>query len=225
MNAFYGLAKWKQWTIAILMQLVLLAIIILSTGLYLKFPLSLVGIIFIVPLMQFLGTPFNRLMGIFDYVSPMLLIFTPYKDRIDLHNGTTFDYLMVLRKYKMGAPIRSKILEYYIEGLLEIMYRLEKGQLASDKNISGTSYFFSDQTAERLGFTVIQPPFSERINLYLNFVDLILMYSIGQGRLAIPNMKNIKKATITPERLISNKLYLQNLHQYLKNRNRALVTT
>ena len=168
--------------------------------------------------MQFTLTPFFTLIGLYSYLSPMLLVYGANKKKYDLHNGTSFDYLMVMRGIKKGRPMQNKILEYYLEGLLRIVEDLEKGMLPPEVKISGTSYFFSEATARRLGFEIEKPTAFYTFNQYINYLDLLWMYSLAKGKLTFPNLKNVKAASIKGAQLVENKAYLQQLYQFLQRK-------
>jgi hypothetical protein len=48
-----------------------------------------------------------------------------------------------------------------------------------------------------------------------NYLDLIWMYSLAQGKLAFPNLKKIKTASIKGTDLVANKAKLETLSAYL----------
>ena len=65
------------------------------------------------------------LIGLYNYMSPMLLVFSASDIKYDLHNGTSFDYMFVISKYKSGKRLKGKNLDYYIIGLLQIIKIIE----------------------------------------------------------------------------------------------------
>jgi hypothetical protein len=152
----------------------------------------------------------------YTYLSPMLLVFGASEKRYDLHNGTSFDYYFVMRKIKPGIAARKKILEYFLEGLLEIIDRIEKGKLPDTLKISGSSYFFSERTAKRLGFSITDAGIFAKINLLFNIVDLTWMYSYAKGKFTFPNFSKIRKAEIDGQTLVSKEDELIRLLNYLR---------
>lgn len=170
-----------------------------------------------VPIFQFSLTPIFRLMELYQYLSPMLLVYGASEEKYDLHNGTSFDYVFVMRKVPPGRIFQRIMLSYYIEGLLRIIEKLESGVLPKSVEISGTSYFFSASTAERLGFSLKVPSVFYRINIYMNYLDLIWMYSLAKGRLSFPNLREIKAVKTTGAVLLEKKDYLERLNQYLES--------
>lgn len=218
MNQFYTYSKVVQWSVAIVLMLFMLVIFgiwlelfMVNFLLYFTFPL-------IAPVFQFCLTPFFTLIGMYQYKSPMLLAYGASKEKYDLHNGTGFDYWFVMRKVKSGIPTQNKILEYYLQGLLNIIKEIEEGIIPDTITISGTSYFFSESTAKRLGFDILPPSGFLKLNQYMNYIDLVWMYSRAKGKLTFPNLKNVKAAAIKGSTLQSNKDYLEKLYLYLKER-------
>ena len=219
MNRFYAFPKFHQWAITLLMFF--LAMGILGFWLYLiaiSFWYYFLFFLFL-PILQFLLTPFLTLVGLYKYLSPMLLAYAPSPKKYDLHNGTSFDYLFMMSGIKKGKPTENKILEYYLEGLLNIIASLEKGELPETLSISGTSYFFSESTARRFGFKVLKPDLFLKVNQYMNYLDLLWMYSRAKGKWTFPKLKGVKKAVIQGSELLAKKESLEKIYRYLKRRN------
>lgn len=216
MNKFYTYAVWIQWLIAIILAIIALGVM----GFWLRmisvhFAYYLLIFLF-APVLQFTLTPLFRLLGVYYYLSPMLLVYAPSAKKYDLHNGTSFDYLFVMRKVPAGRTFQNVMLAFYLQGLLQIIEKLENEELPLTVEITGTSYFFSESTAERLGFSLQPPSWFYRFNLYINYLDLLWMYSIAKGKLASPNLKDIKAVTTTGAVLIEKKAYLESLYARLQ---------
>ena len=167
------------------------------------------------PFIQFFIAPFAKLSGMYTYLSPMLLAFGASDKKYDLHAGTSFDYLLLMRNTPAGPKARRRILGYFMEGLLKIIEKIERGELPESVVISGSSYFFSDQSASRLGFAVKQPSVAERLNVYINIIDLFWMYSYAQGKLTFPKLNEIKKAETDGSTLLLKKSYIEQMHTLL----------
>ncbi len=218
MNEFYKLTGIFQWVIAIVLFLVglLPLLVVLEKGA--TQPLFYLLVIIYMPLAQFTCTPFNKLTGVFRYYSPMLFGYMANNKQIDLHSGTSFDYLFVMRKYKSGVEFRNRILSYHLEGLIYIVQLIENKRVPETVNIVGTSYFFNNRTLQKMGFETKNPSIFYRLNLLLNFVDLIWMYSLSQGKFAIPKINIVKKASITGKSLIENKNRIEILYDKIKTK-------
>lgn len=210
-HAFYAQNKTVQWIVAIGMLLLMLTIIGFWTALVFEYFLLWASIFLVVPFIQFLATPSFTLFGVYRYVSPMLLMYMPTAERVDLHNGTSFDYLFALRKIKGGKPLRHTILRYYIRGLLEIVRRVETGAIPETATIRGTSYFFSSRTVSSFGFETKKAPSAERLNIVMNYLDLLWMYSIAHGKLTFPKLKRIQTAEIKGAKLVEQKEHLERM--------------
>jgi len=222
MNKFYQKSKGFQWATAIMLQVLVFAItggwfIFINQSNWYLLLLFVLG-----PIFQFAITPLLTLIGNYKYLSPMLLVYNPSNTKYDLHNGTSFDYLLVLTGVKAGKPLKNKILEFYLEGLLKLVHEIEKGNLPEDLVITGSSYFFSDRTAKNLGFEVSNATTAEKCNILINYLDLIWMYSLANGELSFPNLNTIKNAKILGRTLVKSKPKLERLYVYLLSKNKEL---
>jgi hypothetical protein len=139
MNDFYQLPKAFQWIISLAFLLLglFLAIFIIEQGS--ENPLIYTAFILYVPISQFLYTPLFKLTGGYTYYSPMLLGYMVNEQQIDLHSGTSFDYLFVFRNQKAGVSLRNKLLMYHCEGLLNIISQIEDKRIPESVQIVGTS--------------------------------------------------------------------------------------
>jgi hypothetical protein len=215
MNDFYKQPKILIWIESILFLLIgiVLGIEIIAVGN--ANPIFYSAFILYIPISQFLFTPIYKLTGGYTYYSPMLLGYMANDKQIDLHSGTSFDHLFVLRKVKSGTTLRNRIMRYHLEGLLNIIYLMENKQIPSSVNIIGTSYFFNDRTLTNLGFQLEKATLFYRINLLVNFIDLFWMYSLSMGKLAIPAVWDAKKASIKGDILLQQKAKLEGLYAKL----------
>ena len=216
MNDFYKQPKILVWVESIFLLLVglFLALFIIEQG-YSQ-PLFYFAFIIYIPISQFLFTPIHTLTGGYTYYSPMLLGYMANDKQIDLHSGTGFDHLFVLRKYKSGTPLRNRIMMYHLEGLLNLIRLIEDKRIPTSVNIIGTSYFFNDRTLHNLGFEIEKATLFYRINLFINFIDLFWMYALSKGKVVIPAVWDAKKATITGDALLAQKTKFERLYQNLK---------
>ena len=218
MNDFYKQPKILQWIEAILLLLFgfIPALAIIEIGY--SHPIYYLLLIIYVPVGQFSFAPFFKLIGVYKYYSPMLLGYMANDRQIDLHSGGSFDYLFVMRKCKSGIELRNRLLMYHLEGLLKLIELIENKSITETVNIVGTSYFFNTKTIHKMGFEVLNPSFFYRLNLFVNFIDLILMYSLSQGKFSIPRLWDAKKASISRAKLIESKKVIEDLYDKIKRR-------
>lgn len=221
MNKFYKINIVIQWFIGVFMFFLMIFVLNLWIKLINEYLVAVILVFIIVSIIQFLVTPLFKLIGLYTYLSPMLVVFAANKRRYDLHNGSSFDYLMVMSKIKSGVPYREKMLEYYIDGLLTIINHIENKKISKTVLIRGSSYFFSPRTVERLGFKLSKTSIPERINILLNYLDLLWMYSFAHNKLVFPRLRNIRTVAISGKQLLEKKPTLLELNAFL-GRDRAI---
>lgn len=212
MNDFYKQPKVLVWIESILFLLAgfFLAILIIEKGS--DQPLFYAAFILYVPISQFLYTPIFKLTGGYTYYSPMLLGYMANEKQIDLHSGTSFDHLFVLRNCKPGIELRNRILAYHLKGLVELISLIENKQIPESVTIVGTSYFFNDRTLQKFGFQLENASTFYRANLFINFIDLFWMYSLSRGKVAMPALWEAKKASIQGAALVAQKAKIATLY-------------
>jgi len=159
-----------------------------------------------------------KLTGVYKYLSPMLLVYAPNQKRYDLHNGTSFDYLFISRENISGLKWQNELLLYYIDGILEIINEIEDNKISESIQLRGSSYFFSARTAEKFGFESTKTGIFEKLNILINYLDLIWMYSLSKGRIFFPNIADIRTATTTGKKLKEKKQELLKMKEHLKTR-------
>jgi hypothetical protein len=218
MNDFYKLPKALQWVLALFLLIAgfFPALALIELGY--EYPIAYLLFFVYIPIGQFSFTPFFTLLGVYRYYSPMLLGYMSSNTQVDLHSGGSFDYLFVMRNYKSGVELRNRLLLFQLEGLKKIIQLIEDKAVPESVNIVGTSYFFSDRTAKKIGFELIDPSLFYRINLFTNFLDLAWMYSLSQGKWAIPKVWKAKKVQITGQKLLENKGQLEALYDKLSSK-------
>jgi len=222
MNKFYEINIIFQWIVAVLMIAAMMLILNYWIELMGESVFGFLLIFVIVPLIQFLVTPFFKLTQLYTYLSPMLVVFGANNRRYDLHNGTSFDYLLVMTNLKSGQLRRHLILEYYIDGLLSIVYQIENQKISASIIVRGSSYFFSSRTAEKMGFQLSGTNIPEKLNLLFNYLDLIWMYSLAHRKFVLPNLMNTKTATTTGKDLLENKSKLLEIKKYLSRNSKVI---
>jgi hypothetical protein len=114
MNSFYKQLLWLQWVEAILLLIVGCCIGFLFIELTYDQPAFSFFFLLHVPIGQFTITPIFKLTGTYSYYSPMLLGYMANDNLIDLHSGSSFDFLFTMINNRAGVGIRNKLLMYHL---------------------------------------------------------------------------------------------------------------
>ena len=192
-----------KWIISILFAAAGFYISILILSL-ISFPLNIGLIPIVKPIGHFSLVPFLRLSGVLKYYSPMLIAIKR-KNKFELHNGTTFDYILFMSLKQKGRKAQLLIIKYYLEGLINLINSIAKEQNKNEIVIEGVSYFFSEKTAQRLGFEVKRASMLRKFLFIIDYINLFVMYSYSKNRAAFPKLKRLKKARITGKNLLDSK--------------------
>lgn len=222
MKRFNSLIKVIKWGISISFGIILVFILSIWIRMVSESKIWMLLIIIMVPVIQFLITPLFTLLNFYRYYSPMVVSFGNNKKVIDLHNGTSFDYLLEMSKIKAGIKWRNKMLFFYLNALLTIISQIEKGNLTNDTIIRGSSYFLSERSAKKFGFSVNKTSMIEQFNIALNYFDLIWMYSLTNGKLTFPNLTKITTVRITGAKLVQRKHKILGLANRLADNNKTI---
>lgn len=175
------------------------------------FPGALLTWPFAITLWQLSVTPFCRVTGIYLYHSPMLKATFRSARAWEVHGGTIWDWLVLFRFRDRGAAAARRVMVWYLEGFLDIAARVERGEIPESVEVTGTSWFFREETARRLGFEIRPAGFRLRFNLFLNALDLWLTYSFTRGRIALPDLLAVKQAVIRGDELLRRRPQLARL--------------
>ena len=219
MNAFYAQSRLFQWTLALFFLNAFCALVaavslgiaaLLGLRWYVTSELMIAvygNLCLLLPiwmlLANFLTAPFLRLIGVYRYYSPYLIVTGSRHRGLQLHGATLFDYWLLLGWEERGRPAVRRILIWYLEGLVALARDIEAGRFPMDVPIFATSYIFSNRSALRYGFKVD----SSRRFLFgclLTYPTQFLTYSFARGRWAFPNLSRAKRATISGRELCAH---------------------
>ena len=174
-----------------------------------------------VSIFHFSMTPVLTRVGFFRYHSRMLKATIRTRSLYEIHAGTSFDFLSAFRWSDRDPAAARQFLVWVLEGLLDIASLVERGDLPGSVRIVGTSYFFREASAWRLGFTVQPATLRLRLNLLLNILDITWMYSFCRGRIAFPNVLAAREAAIRGDELAARKGDILKLIERLRRRRPA----
>jgi len=207
MSKFYEMPIYLQWFIAIILILIgfgfMMPIVLLPYGLFF--------LVLIAPLFNLVSVPFFRLIGYYKYLNPYVISTVQNEETYDIHNVFTFDYLVNFKWADRGKKVQRTLLGHYFKALLTIIERIESGALSEKVKIVGHSYFFSDRTADRLGFTINKAGTFWIVNSCFQFIELTYLYSFSQGKFAFPKFWKVKRAEIVGSELVKKKDVLKGL--------------
>jgi len=169
-------------------------------------------------LVQFCLTPLLRGLGIFYYYSPFLMANTSDTSTLDLHTGTTFDFVLHFSLRDRGSRSKSLIITEILNGLLRIIHDIENGSIDRNKKIIAAPYFVSKRTIKKFGFREEKPAFLDRVFLLGSFFDILLMYVFTRSKFTLPEVWNVKTVKLSAWQLAAKKDYLMKLKEQFSRR-------
>ena len=213
-----------QWCFPILLigtflLLLWLPFLFLPKGLYWLFAAIL--LLPLVPVLEsFLLTPAYTLAGRFNYYSPLLFA-TNSPQGLDLHVGTLYDYVTQLRWSERGMQTQRHAMQLILQGLLSIGDAVTEGKLSAQTKITVTSYFFSDRSVKKLGFTLSNGSLEMKLNLVLVYLSLFLRISFIKGRWRLPDLQRIRCIHTTAGDLFHQRARISQMLVNLQSKNNA----
>ena len=200
-HRFYKRSRIKQklfiFLIYISLAVFLIGAIILIAIFKIVWPLFILPFLMIT-VASFADAPSGKLSGSLIYYSPFFIATKPRKGKVILHAGTPFDYYFVFRRKDRGIKARKEVLTQFLRGMIRFIDDLPKEEIT----VEGTSYFFNERTARRLGFDIKPAGMDQVIILGFNFLPLMLTYSFTKGKPGFPDLNHIKKGSISSKKLV-----------------------
>ena len=169
----------------------------------------------LIPVSQFAVSPLFTSIGLYQYLSPILLVYLPTTRDYELHHASSFDYLFLWQQLKKTPNRKRLILLYYVEGLLHLIRLIEEKKVSPDVHIHGTTYFLNTRTAKLLGLSLKKPDRLKQICQYLNFIDLLWMYSLCYNTFKLPPLNQLGCLQGSGQQLVERKNSLLQLHRKL----------
>jgi len=178
-----------------------------ALALLFAFPIPISFLVFPVALsvFQFCVTPFLTNTGLYRHHSEMLKATVRTAHTWEIHGGTSWDYIRLFRLSENGTVATRRLLRFYLEGLLDIARLVDSGAIPPEVTVTGTSYFFSEKSARRLGFRIEPAGPRLRAVLVLYYLDLVLLYSFARGWIAFPNVLKARRAAIRAADLVARR--------------------
>ncbi len=124
----------------------------------------------VVPAIKHLMTPILNQPGFVNYFSPMVISFGKNDRFIDLHNGTTFYYLLEMPEANPVIQWKKQLLRFYFLAFCNMAERIQRGELSEPISIRGSSYFLNARTARKIGFTVGSNTCPTKVNITPNYL-------------------------------------------------------
>ena len=210
-HPFYALPRGLQHVAAV----VLFALAVAPPLLVFRWPLLVLAAQLMASWGFFATTPLLRAVGFYRYYSPFLCAMVPTRRRLDIHLGTTFDHALTVWRGEPGRVARNRVLVGALDGLLAIAGEVEAGRLPEAVRVEGTSWFFTERAAQRLGFELARPTWLGRLIPFVIALDITAMASVTQGQLTLPRVHRVHRAVTTGARLLARRSHLEALRDRL----------
>lgn len=160
-------------------ELLLTVLVVLTTG----------NLLF--RLLRWATTPLLRRIGFYRYYAPLFFIQPFGRNRVELHLGTTWD-LMWVEKLSPQTIISSLVM-----GISGVVGDVKRKRLSPSIRVRATTYFLSESTLQRFGFTVRRPNPLEYIAFLGNYLELCVLRSVVSGRVQLVDLRRVRMAETT----------------------------
>ena len=207
-RSFYSWPLLIQWLVSIVAGTTSI-ILIFFFFLNLFFPLNFILIPILKSAGHFAVTPLLRLSGYLKYHSAFMLTVKYPRNIWEIHNGTSFDYLLNMKWCNKGFFARQFIIRQYLEGLLNLIEEIKKTKNPDEIEIIGTSYFIGKNTIAKIGFREEKVQFWRKILFVIDYFNLLSLYSFSKGRISFPNINHLKKIKIKGDKLLQAEALLR----------------
>jgi len=181
-------------------------------------PWKYVMMAFFVPIYSIAFMPILTLLGTADYKSELLFVTKDANKNYAIHFGSLFDCLFSGLFSGKRGKFKDLMLYFLIDGMLTIIYDIESGKIGAKAEISGSSYFFNENTAKKFGFSSMKLLKSHKYILIANYLEILLVFSFSKGRFSLPNLEGFKSVRTTGAEMLHHKNYIESLHKKLLKR-------
>ncbi len=151
---------------------------------------------FLFRLLRWITTPLLRYMGFYRYYAPLFFIQPFGNNRVELHLGTTWD----LMKAQRLTP--QAIMSSLVMGISGLVADAKRGRLQPALKVRATTYFLSESTLRRFGFSVRRPNMLEYLAFIGNYAEVCLLRSIVAGRPQLIDLRRVRMAETTVQTLV-----------------------
>ena len=210
----------------LLLQLLICIILGALSFLYIKYfselpyssPWKYVMLAFFMPIYSLTFMPILTLFKVADFKSELLFITKDAKKNYDIHFGSLFDCILSGLFFGSRGEFRDLMLFFLVDGMLNITKDVEAGKIDKEAEIRGSSYFFNEKTAQKFGFESMKMKRSHKYILFLNYLEILLVFSFSKGRFSLPNLGDFKSVKTTGGEMLEHKEYIKKLHGVLTSR-------
>ena len=169
-----------------LIIIVIIGLILFSTGSNLSFLLLLVIVIMITLIAPFFDVPSLVGKGDLKYYSLFFLAEKEKKGVIKIHGGTLFDYYFVLNKNMNGQDRTKLIMLEYLKGLISLTKQENENII-----LEGTSYIINERTAKKVGLKKVSTNGVQTIILAFNYFNLMASIFMAKKTIQFPNLNKV----------------------------------
>lgn len=166
----------------------------------------------------FIDLPIGKRKGRFKYYSPTLISEWHPDGRLVLHGGTLFDYWYSIRHDWSPAEKKRKVLEWYLEGLLNLIDHFDHKEGSEDLQVLATTYFVNSKNIERSGFELISTSVLQYFLIIANYFTISMALTFINQRVTFFSFKSIYTFQVSFKELRSQKDEIEGLYLTLLNR-------
>ena len=170
-------------------------------------------------ILRFITTPVFKSFGFYKYYSPMFFTFKLIPGVLDIHIGTSWDYMNL----KNRSP--KNIFRMLLEGFLGLCKEIESGRIKEDTLIKGNICYFKPGVTRKFGFNTRTLNLFESIFFLMNYIEMLLLRMLTTGKFEFIPLDNNRIHYAKAKDILSRKEVFLSYFEHFSKANEAVSSS